>query len=458
MTSRLPSLCLAAAAFIGALYVNAGGLQAETGVSDPLSAAPPMRFAIVRSADPACEPNCAEWISAEGAFHPETDSEFRKILDVLGKRKLPILIHSLGGNAISAMAIGRLVRARQMDVAVSKTDFKPCTALAKECRAGRPDALLRGAPHSRGAICGSACTLVLAAGAHRFVPPWAGVGVHSGTGYQKLVKRFLIVKVRRFLTSEHEIITEKTVVGRKETSRIVKLDAPPAEQVAKVDAYCKEMGMSDELPKLMAATPPKEVHWLSHAELDATHMATDYYGSEYLIARLSRAETADQTTDASAAAQDEAKTEVASVSYSALKMPGFADHDTVVYFELIHRKDARSVEINALVDDRDGFIPAANVALTVQFGIWTSAPVVVATSELPTSPMVATVPSSAICGAQKIMGISKFTLMQTTSGAKISGPQAVFDIRAMNSMPNLLADICGSDANTAAKKLDRLWH
>ena len=83
-----------------------------------------MRFAIVRSADPACEPNCAEWISAEGIFRNETEGEFRKVLNALGKRKLPILIHSRGGNGIAAMAVGRMVRAHQLDVAVSKTEIE----------------------------------------------------------------------------------------------------------------------------------------------------------------------------------------------------------------------------------------------------------------------------------------------------------------------------------------------
>ena len=33
-------------------------------------ATPPMRFVRVRSADPACEPNCPEWLSAEGRIEP----------------------------------------------------------------------------------------------------------------------------------------------------------------------------------------------------------------------------------------------------------------------------------------------------------------------------------------------------------------------------------------------------
>jgi hypothetical protein len=214
----------------------------------------------------------------------------------------------------------------------------------------------------------------------------------------------------------------------------------------------------------MAATAPKDVHWLSHAELDATHMATDYYGGENLVAQSSPAQTPAPTEAVlSAASQGNQRDSgsgapVASLAYALLKMPGFTDNEMTVSFELLHRKDSPLVEISALVEDRNGFIPTAHVALALQFGMWRYAPAIVAVSALPTGPLVTTVSATEICRAHKVTGLAKFTLVQSTSGAKISGPPAFFDIRVMASMADLIADICGSAANTAAKKLDQLWH
>jgi hypothetical protein len=56
-----------------------------------------MRIVVVRSSQPGCEPKCAEWISAEGAIVLATPELLRKVVNSLGGRKLPILIHSAGG-------------------------------------------------------------------------------------------------------------------------------------------------------------------------------------------------------------------------------------------------------------------------------------------------------------------------------------------------------------------------
>ena len=50
---------------------------------------PPMRILRVTSADPACQPNCPEWISAEGIVTPGEAQDFAKIIEDLGGRRLP---------------------------------------------------------------------------------------------------------------------------------------------------------------------------------------------------------------------------------------------------------------------------------------------------------------------------------------------------------------------------------
>ena len=60
----------------------AGG--AATTKKKPVAKPPagsPMTFAIVRSAVTGCEPNCPQWISAEGQIMPGSAGQFRKILN-----------------------------------------------------------------------------------------------------------------------------------------------------------------------------------------------------------------------------------------------------------------------------------------------------------------------------------------------------------------------------------------
>ena len=41
---------------------------------------PAMRFVVVRSSAPDCEPNCPEWISAEGTIEASTPALFTRLL------------------------------------------------------------------------------------------------------------------------------------------------------------------------------------------------------------------------------------------------------------------------------------------------------------------------------------------------------------------------------------------
>src|SRR5580704_4387237 len=90
-------------------------------------AAPPMRFVRVTSADPACEPNCPEWLSAEGRIEPGSAPAFAEAVNRLGARRLPILIHSPGGSVTDAIAMGKLIRAKGLAVAVARTLMQNCS-------------------------------------------------------------------------------------------------------------------------------------------------------------------------------------------------------------------------------------------------------------------------------------------------------------------------------------------
>lgn len=116
------------------LLVQAVTGDAATTKKKPVEKAPvspPMIFAIVRSGTIGCEPNCPQWISAEGQIMPGSASQFRKILKQAGKLRLPVVITSPGGDVEAALAIGQMIRQRKLDVLVGWTLFTGCNPTAK---------------------------------------------------------------------------------------------------------------------------------------------------------------------------------------------------------------------------------------------------------------------------------------------------------------------------------------
>src|SRR3984885_13355637 len=138
--------------------------------------APPMRFVRVMSAEAACKPNCPEWLSAEGRIEPGTAKAFADAVANLKGRRLPILVHSPGGSVADAGAMGELIRAKGLAVAVARTLMPNCPEASAKCPDG-PGTAITG-----GATCASACVLVLAGGVERLAAaPSARIGVHQTT-------------------------------------------------------------------------------------------------------------------------------------------------------------------------------------------------------------------------------------------------------------------------------------
>ena len=92
-----------------------------------------MRFVRVVSAAASCQPNCPEWVSAEGQIDVGTAQVFARFIAGLGGRRLPILISSPGGSTSDAMAMGRLIRAQHLVVAVARTNLSPCPNGVANC-------------------------------------------------------------------------------------------------------------------------------------------------------------------------------------------------------------------------------------------------------------------------------------------------------------------------------------
>ena len=178
-------------AFLIVFVVLLGGpASAAPNVARPGSPPAPMMFYIVKGAPDACGRGCDSWIAVEGQIDGAAASRFRKFLQRLGGRDLPIYLASPGGNLDQALAMGAMLRERRAAARVGRTVVSDCgfeaqdsAACAKLKQSGRE---LRGDLFTRGANCNSACPYLLLGATAREVAPDALLAVHSA----KVVVRF----------------------------------------------------------------------------------------------------------------------------------------------------------------------------------------------------------------------------------------------------------------------------
>ena len=242
--SRRPGRRLGARVFALALV----GLLAAPASADLRSpvrprGAPLMRFVRVVSADPACQPNCPEWLSVEGRIAPGSARAFAVAIANLKGRRLPILIHSPGGSVPDAAAMGELIRAKGLAVAVARTLIANCPEAAPKCPDG-PGKAITG-----GAICASACVLVLAGGVERLAGPSARIGVHQTTTLVSETQGLAHLKSTRKIYEQRGVD-------------------------AAVEAYLAALGVGEPVMTLMRKTAAASIRWLSLAELKDLHLAT----------------------------------------------------------------------------------------------------------------------------------------------------------------------------------------
>ena len=250
------------------------GTSAPAG-ADPADAPPApdepvMQVHLVRSAAPGCEPQCPEWIAAQGRIEPGTAARFKTLLRQLGTRTVPVLIDSGGGAVSEAFVIGRLLRARGLDVAVSGTVLAPCGPSDATCRRGRSrkprPGLVQAADLSK---CASACAFILAAGKRRVVGPTAFVGVHR-------------IRTFRVMLAYRPARRARVVAERWVTERVVEIPTPQR-TYDDIREYFTEMGIGDPVMMLIQATPADSLHWLTRAELKESRLATDPIGAAELL-------------------------------------------------------------------------------------------------------------------------------------------------------------------------------
>jgi hypothetical protein len=236
----------------------------------PAPANPSMQVRIVRSAQGGCEPNCPEWIAAQGVIDASTPGRFKKVLRQLGARKVPVFIHSNGGSVADSYIIGHLLRAKGLDVAVMRTLLILCSPGDAECHKKESKGVVYGAPDVS-AYCASSCAFVLAAGQRRFVSPQAKVGVHQVKSFRTYVKVLRTYKVKQ----RFGVQVSKTLVSEKKVSQKTVETDTPQKSYDQIMKYFTEMGVTKEIMPMILATPNTTMHWLTPAELTLTRLATD---------------------------------------------------------------------------------------------------------------------------------------------------------------------------------------
>jgi hypothetical protein len=272
-------LCALAAALLALAAPDAESASKKKPA--PSLAGPEMQVVIVRAAAAGCEPACPQWISAEGQITARTPAAFKKALAKLGKRKLPVVLSSPGGDVDAALAIGRIVRARGLDVIVGRTDFSGCAPGRKDCKLPKSrKGVYRGGLVSLGAYCFSACPFVLAAGVERLVAADTFVGVHQMTR-TVVQERVNYLEKYRIVNGRKKVVSRK-VVGRKKLKSYTttEMDASLRERLT---AYLDEMGVERRLLDLLDEAPPTAIHLIAGPEAAALGLAT---GSEAAGERL----------------------------------------------------------------------------------------------------------------------------------------------------------------------------
>jgi hypothetical protein len=209
---------------------------------------PPMIFYLAKGENGACGTDCNEWIAAEGQIETGSAQQLRSFVARLGKRKLPIFFHSPGGNVTASMAIGRLLRERDMTAGVSETVPVGCVGTSEQaCRALKQSGFVLPATLRNVSACNSACVFALIGAKVRYVPPGARLGVHSS-------------KVVIFRLDGGKLNASSKQIASLQRTRLAELNVDTRR-------YVQEMKVDVRLFDLAAKIPHEDVHYLTREEI-----------------------------------------------------------------------------------------------------------------------------------------------------------------------------------------------
>ncbi|TCR92092.1 hypothetical protein [Rhizobium sp. BK376] len=269
-------MCVAAASLLAVAPL--GSVNAE---DSPLDR--PMEFVLVHGDAAYCDRDgtCADWIAAEGQIKADTPKKLQKILKTVGKKKLPIIVRSPGGDVAAAMEMGLVIRKKGLSVAVGGSRLSGCGFTDPFCTSGRgKDGSATGEVYSSGAVCFSACPLLLAGGVRRIASPFALIGVHQiTTTYREERVRYRteyqMVNGRKKILSQKEI--GRKIVGQHDTTKLGK------KQKAALIAYLDKMGIDDAIFDMMMSATPSSIRLIKQDEAIQIKMTTEQESADDLV-------------------------------------------------------------------------------------------------------------------------------------------------------------------------------
>lgn len=233
---------------------------------------PEMTFQIMRASNATCEPNCPEWIYAEGRIVGSTAGKFNQVLRRAERKPLLLVIQSGGGDVRAALAMGRAIRANKMNVAVGYAFSLNCKSGDDFCeKVLKSKQISNGFLTNRPAYCASACTLILAAGVERIAIPASIVGTHQILNkpmFQRVFfrERYVMIRGKKKVISK-TITKRETIIG-KATTKL----APGFE--TELQRYIKSMGVGSDFLSFYAKASPSSIYKMTPAERLTTKIVT----------------------------------------------------------------------------------------------------------------------------------------------------------------------------------------
>lgn len=245
---------------------------------------PPMTVVIVRDSAADCEPLCPQWISAEGEITNATPALFRKAIQNAGKADLPVLIQSGGGDVRAAIAIGRMIRKRGLDVGVGWTNFRDICKPSQSCKLPpENNGIYHGISYHTEAYCSSACPLILAGGVKRT----AGWGTYIGV-HQVLTKWVqsdaLTIREKYYIIHGRKKVVSRTVIARKKGKSYTTNGLYKGLR-KELTAYLNTMGVGLGLFDDMDKAPPTSIYWMPADELSKLKLLTGSDQSDTMLSR-----------------------------------------------------------------------------------------------------------------------------------------------------------------------------
>lgn len=139
---------------------------------------PSISFYIAKGETGVCGPGCDTWIAGEGSIETGAAARFKRVLRQ-AKGNLPLILSSPGGNVDEAIAIGRLLRERNMTVGVMRTVPKDCAGVADQaCTKIRTSGRVAELTYEK-MMCNSSCVFVLLGARKRLLDPHVQLGIHG---------------------------------------------------------------------------------------------------------------------------------------------------------------------------------------------------------------------------------------------------------------------------------------